>query len=238
MILSKEKNQWLDRLSQELNEFMVKLKELAARQQTEKNIEKIAASILQYNQLEKEISDRGYIISALNQPLERLTSDFFKTEIFSYFEAAETVGPELVDFLVEAFHQLSKTKILPELETIDLYQAHYKEYVFPGKILAQKFEQLDALAREMNEYIVRRDPQYDHKKSQGLLAYSFQKAINADIRLDPLIEALRQREYEYLKAEERNKLLEAIEERLGVLRFEAARQQELAMAQAIGRLEN
>ena len=153
--------------------------------------------------------------------------------MFSYFVAAETVGAELVDFLVEAYHQIVKKDKFPEFEHEQSYRAHYKEYILPGKILAHKFEQLDDLVREMNEYLVRENPDYDHQHSHDLLYHAFNVALNSDIHVDPLIEGLKNKEYEYLNPEERDKLLYEINERIAIINFEQTKNQNIAMQKAV-----
>lgn len=51
---------------------------------------KLALSILEYDKIENEISDRGLILSELQKPIESLASDYFKAELVNYFVAEET----------------------------------------------------------------------------------------------------------------------------------------------------
>lgn len=219
--------QWREKLNKEIEEYSQKLQQLIKEQEKIKSPDKLAVSILEYENLENEISDRGYVVLALDGT-DRFTSDYFKSQIFSYFEAAETVGDDLVDFLVDTFDQK-----VEDFDHEDMWLAHYKEYVLPGKILAHKFEQLDDLVGKMNEIILKKWPNYDKEKSQGVLKYSFEKVIDGNIKLDPLIDDLKTREYLNLTGEEKSELLESLETALGVKRFEDARKQELAMDKAL-----
>ncbi len=227
--------QWRDRLTQEIEENNQKLQELVKKQEKINNPEKLAVSILEYENLENEISDRGYVLTILDG-LDRFTSDYFKSQIFSYFEAAETVGEDLVNFLTEVFDQEVTTKELEDFDHEDMWLAHYKEYVLPGKILAHKFEQLDDLVGKMNEIIIKQWSDYDKEKSKTVLKYSFEKVIDGNIKLDPLIDDLKEREYKNLSEEEKDELLESLTAALGVKRFEEARRQEVAMEKAINML--
>ena len=228
--------QWRDRLSKEVEEYNTKLQELVVKQEKINNPEKLAVSILEYEDIENNISDRGYVLSALDG-LDRFTSDYFKAELMSYFEAAETVEDDLVDFLVTTFDQEVTTKEPEDFDHEDMWLAHYKEYVLPGKILAHKFEQLDDLAGKMNELIIKQWPEYDKERSKGVLKYSFEKVIDGNIKLDPLIDNLKVVDYQNLNKEEKNELLESLTAALGVKRFEEARRQEVAMDKAINMLK-
>ncbi len=229
--------QWREKLNKEVEEYNSKLQELVVKQEKIKNPEKLAVSILEYENLENEISDRGQVVSILDG-MDRFTSDYFKAEIISYFEAAETVEEGLVDFLADSFHQQVTAKELEDFDHEDIWLAHYKEYVLPGKILAHKFEQLDDLVGQMNERIIKQWPEYDKERSKGVLKYAFEKVIDGNIKLDPLIDDLKEREYKNLSEEDKNELLESLTAALGVKRFEEARQQEVAMDKAINMLKS
>lgn len=80
-------------------------------------------------------------------------------------------------------------------------------------------------------------PDYDHGRSQGLLAYSFSKILSKDIKLEPILEGIK-KDYEYLSAADRDKLLAEFEEEWGIKRFEEARKQKVAMEKALKMLED
>lgn len=224
-------------LQSEVEEWEKKLQEVIQKQKDEKKPEKLAALILEYDKIEREIEDRTHVFSVLSQPEEALASPYLKSEWYSYIEAAETVSPELVDAVMERFAVPIRQSITSgEDDAVDLIQAEYKEYLIPGQILSGHFERIDGLVMEMNAAIMKLDPGYDTKQSTLPVFYAFQKAIDSNVRIEPIAEAVKAATVKNLTVDQRNQLLDKLEERAAVLRFEITRKQNVAMDKAIEEL--
>lgn len=229
-------------LQQEIEQFEQERMAVQAEQAKENKVEKLAELILRYDQIEGEIESRSQLFSLFSSPPGSLTSPFIKAELFSYFEEAETIGPEMVNFLVEDFHTQAKKEIESgEDDEVDLIQAQYKEYILPGKIIGEKFDELDALVREMINYCYSVDPNYDpeHEPNSAgqVLKYAFEISITADTRMEPTIEAIQNQQFMFLKGEHRLELLDKAQERISILRFDEAKKQNIAMEMAVQMLE-
>lgn len=225
------------KLHNEVEEWEKKLQQVIQKQKDEKHPDKLAELILQYDQIEREIEDRSHVFSMLSQPEEALSSPFLKAEWYSYIEAAETASPELVDAVMDRFSSAIRQSIASgEDDTVDLVQAEYKEYLIPGQILAGHFERIDGLVMEMNAACVKVDPQYDMKQSFQAVYYAFQKAIDSNVRIEPIAEAIKAATVKSVTVDQRNQLLDRLEERAAVLRFETTRKQNVAMDEAVQRL--
>lgn len=221
-------------LQQQIEEYDKKLTAERIKQETLTKVEELAKSILDYNELQRQISDRTHLFALLSAPPESLRSPFIKSELFSYFEAAETVGPEFVNFLVDDFLTQIRADIQSqEDDSVDLIQSEYKEYIIPGKIIAEHFNEIDELLAEMNRFCKMLDPNYDEATAAKVLEYAFRISIDADTRMDPTIQALKEMNFQYLTPEDRVSLLDHVAEHLGVLRYEQAKNQNLAMQKAI-----
>ncbi|MEK7539822.1 MAG: hypothetical protein AAB558_01090 [Patescibacteria group bacterium] len=226
-------------LQTEVEEWEKKLHGVIQKQKEEKHAEKLAQLILQYDQIEREIEDRSHVFSVLSQPEEALNSPYIKSEWYSYIEAAETASPELVDAVMDRFAVAIRQSITSgEDDTVDLIQAEYKEYLFLGQILSGHFERVDGLVMEMNAAILKLDPAYDAKQSSAAVFYAFQKAIDSNVRIEPIAEAVKAGTVKNLTVDQRNQLLDKLEERAAVLRFEITRKQNVAMEKAVERLES
>jgi len=89
-------------------------------------------TVSDYNEIEQQIADRAHLFSLFSSPPESLTRPYVKSQLFSYFEAAETIGPQMVDFLVGDFLlQLRKEFETETYDSSDLIQAEFKEYILP-----------------------------------------------------------------------------------------------------------
>lgn len=228
-------------LQDQMNEYQQKLEAVLEKQKKLKKIEDIAQSILDYNEIERQITDRAHLFSLFFSPPESLTSPYVKSQLFSYFEAAETIGPQMVDFLVDDFlMQLRnelQSSVADNYDSADLIQAEFKEYIIPGKIIAEKFEQIDSLIEEMNQYCQKIDPHYDPMKPPNsafdVLRYAFEISITADTRMDPTVHAIKEIPFRYLTHEDRIALLGAVDEHLAVIRFEKTKEQNIAMDMAV-----
>lgn len=225
-------------LQKEVEEFETKLQELVQEQPKIKKIEKLAESILQYDELIREISDRTAVFSLLSAPPASYRSPFTKSQLFEYIQSAETISVELVDFIVSAvLEQLRKDIQSGEDDSVDLIQAEYKEYIIPGKIIAERFDEVDELLAEMNRFCTRLNQEYNPWDAGRVLAYAFRKATDADTRMDPTIAALKTGQFEYLSPEDRASLLDHVQEHLAVMRYEQARHQQIAMEKAVQMIE-
>lgn len=235
MTISQEKIfQAKQQLETDIQELEKKLQALIARQAKITKIDDYARSILEYEELQHQIEDRAHVFSLLSLAPDSLRVPFIKSELFSYFVAAETVGPELVNLLVDEFiAQVRVDMIGGEDTAVDLVQAEYKEYMLPGKMMAQAFDEIDLLIAEMNRLCMQCDSTYDAGSAERVLVYAFRAAIDADITLDPLIHALKETQFSALTEADRAQLLDAVEERLAVLRFERTKRQNIAMEKAI-----
>lgn len=226
-------------LQQQIAQYEQQLQQLIQKQEKLTKIEDLAKSILEYNQLVQEIKDRTQIFSLLASPPSALTSPFVKSELFSYFVAAETIGPELVNFLVDDFLvQVRKEFQSGEYDSIDLIKAEFKEFILPGKIIGEKFEEIDGLINEMNMYCKNIQPDYDPiTNSKEVIKYAFEISITADTRMEPTIEAIRTQPLRDISNEDRAELLDKVEEHLAVIRYNEGKNQKIAMDKAVTMLE-
>ncbi|MBI2411449.1 MAG: hypothetical protein HYV32_06175 [Candidatus Kerfeldbacteria bacterium] len=225
-------------LHDQIVQYEQQLIALTAKQEQITKLEELAKSVLEYQEIQRQLADRTHVYSLLSSPQQSLRSPFVKAELFSYFEAAETVNPALVDFLVNDF----LTEIRADMENgeddvAELIETEYKEYILPGKMMAEKFDELDALCDEMVRFCKQLEPQYNEQRAADVLKYGFIAAIDADTRMEPTIHALKEVAFRYLHDTDRAELLGHVEEHLGVLRFETARKQTLAMEQAVRMME-
>jgi hypothetical protein len=226
-------------LQQEIETYEKQLQQLAAERGTLTDIRKLAQSILHYNEIERQIEDRAHVFSLLSLAPESLLSPFIKAELFSYFAAAETIGPDMVNFLVDDVLMEVRAAIdAGEDDSTDLIQAEFREYVLPGKIIAQRFDELEPLLEEMNRQCKLLDPKYSSESARAVLRYAFEAALNADIHLDPLITAVRELPMKYLNEADRALLLDAIEQRLSSIRYELAKKENVAMERAVKLIEH
>lgn len=225
-------------LQQQIEQYEEQLKLLVAKQTEIKKVDVLAQSILQYEDLQNQISDRAHLFALFSTPPESLRRPMVKAQLFSYIEAAETVSVDLVNFLVDDFLQQIRLDIQAgEDDSIDLIQAEYKEYIIPGKIIAERFQEIDDLLSEMNRYCKMLNPQYDEMQARDVLVYAFEISITADTRMEPTVHALRELEFAFLTPEDRAALLDKVEEHLAVLRYEQARQQNISMEKALQMME-
>ncbi|MFH1426162.1 MAG: hypothetical protein ABIG66_01890 [Candidatus Kerfeldbacteria bacterium] len=225
-------------LQEEIEQFEAKLTELVAKQATIKKIEDLAQSILEYNDLERQISDRTQLFALLSEPPESLRRPMVKSALFDYFEAAETVSIEMVDFIVSDFlTQIREDVQAGEDTDLDSVEAEYKEYVLPGKIIAERFDEIDPLMDEMVRFCRLVDAGYDEKRANEVLEYAFGKSVLADTKMDPTIKALRELQFTFLTPEARARLLDQVEEHLAVLRYEEVKNQNIAMDKAVAMME-
>lgn len=223
-----------NQLQQEISDWEKKLQTIILKQKSERKLEKLAALILEYDQIEREIEDRSHVFSVLSEPEETLTSPFIKSQWYSYIEAAETVTPEVVESVMDRFSPAIRAAIeAGEDDTPDLIQSEFKEYILPGQILAGHPERLDGLVMEMNAMIRKINPNFNSSSAHELVFYAFQKAINLNVRIEPIAEVVKAGTIKSLTVDERNALLDQVEERAAVLRFEASRKQNVAMEKAL-----
>lgn len=214
------------------------LHEAEQAQMDVKSPEKIAKSILDVERIQREISDRGQIFAFLSSPESSITSPYLKAELFETIEAAETVSVQLVDVIAEhLLHYVRADIQAGEDDVVELIQAEFKEYIIPAKIIAEHFEQIDDLLEEMNRYCRAVQADYAPSSAQEVLVYAFEASFNADIRLEPTVKALREFEFTYLTPEDRAMLLDRVEERLAIIRYEKAKNENVAMEQALHMIE-
>lgn len=226
------------KLQEEITEFETKLQEHREAQAKIKKIEKLAESILQYDAIVREIADRTSVFSLLSAPTDAFASPYTKSQLFDYIQSAETVSIDLVDFIVNIMlSQLRKEIQSGEDDTVELIQAEYKEYIIPGKIISERFDEIDDLLGEMNRFCAAVNNEYNPWDARKVLAYAFRKATDADTRMDPTISALKERQFEYLTPEDRAELLDHVHEHLAVIRYDDARHQQIAMDKAVKMLE-
>ena len=211
-------------LQAEIETYEKQLQQLAAECGVMTDITKLAQSILDYNEIERQIEDRAHVFSLLSSSPESLLSPFVKAELFSYIVSAETVGPELVNFLVDDVLLEVRAAIdAGEDDAVDLVQAEFREYVLPGKIIGEKFDELESLLEEMNRDCIVVDPKYNTESARSVLRYAFEISLNSDVRLEAAIRALREMPMKYLDETDRAFLLDAVEERLASIRYENAK---------------
>lgn len=225
-------------LQNEITQYEGQLKELVTKQAQIKKIDVLAQSILQYEDLQNQISDRAHLFALLSSPPESLRRPMVKAQLFSYIEAAETIGIDMVNFLIEDFlHQIRLDIQAGEDDAVDLIHAEFKEYIIPGKIIAERFEEIDDLLAEMNRYCKMIDEQYDEEQARDVLVYAFEISVNADTRMEPTVHALREIEFGYLTPDDRAALLDKVTERLAILQYDQMRTQNIAMEKAVSMME-
>lgn len=221
-------------LQTQMHELEPQLHAVIQKQAEAKHVEVLAQLILEYNRLEREIEDRSRVFSLLSSPQQSLRSPFVKAHLFDAVVAAETVSAELVDFLVDdLLIQLRGDVQSGQDNAVDLIQAEYKEYIIPGKIMAGRFDMLNQLLEEMNRFCSVVDAAYQPSQAEHVLEYAFKKAIDADVRMPPIVNAIKEYGFQYLTEDARARLLSQVDERLAVLRFDEARKLGIAMAAAV-----
>jgi len=226
-------------LQKDIELYEKQLQKMIAQQGQMTNITQLAESILAYNEIERQIEDRAHLFSLLSSPPESLLSPYVKSELFSYIVSAETVSTEMVNFLMnDVLTQLRLLIESGEDDSIDLIQAEFREYLLPGKIIGERFEELDSLCNEMNRYCTALDSSYNPAQAERVLRYAFEISLNSDIQLDSVIEALKNMSFTYLSEADRAFLLDAVEERLASIRFEATKKHNIAMERAVKLLEH
>lgn len=221
-------------LQEQMHAYEEHLQEVVKKQTETRKIEVLAQLVLEYDQIEKEIEDRTKVLELLSAPPQSLRSPFVKANLFELFVAAETVSAALTDFLVsDVLIQLRGDIQSGEDNTTDLIQTEYKDYIIPGKLIAQRFEEIDGLLDEMNRFCKGVDPNYDDKEAQNVLEYAFRLSIDADTQLEPSVHALEKLQFRYLTPEARQRLMDHLNEHLAIVRFENARKQTIAMEHAV-----
>lgn len=225
-------------LQTEIDRYEQQLHSLVSQMEQAKKIETLAQCILTYNEIERQIEDRSKLFSLFSSPEMSWSSPYVKAELFEYIVAAETVGPEFVSVLMDDVLEEVREEVQDgELDNPDLITAEYKEHVLPGMLIARRFHEVTNILDEMNKACVGADSAYNPERAHSALVYAFRRAIDADIALDPIIHALKEWRAGWLTEEDRAELLDHVEERLAIIRFETAKNQNIAMEQAIGILE-
>jgi hypothetical protein len=238
MINPEQVFQLKQQLEQQSHELEKTLLEIQQKQQETKSVEHLAELILQYEEVQRQITDRGQLFIFFSNPESTITSPYKKAELFTTIEAAETIGLQLVDVVADMILEQVRQDIQSgEDDSADLVIAEYKEYILPAKIIAGRFDQIDMLIDEMMRACKSIDPQMNDEQAHAALVYAFEAALDADIVVDPVIQALRETEFRSLKPEDRAMLLDRVEERLAVLRYEKTKQQNIAMDQALAMIE-
>ncbi|MBU0671107.1 MAG: hypothetical protein ABH835_01390 [Patescibacteria group bacterium] len=224
------------KLEKEVEEYHRELNELIEEQATIKNVEDLAQSVIRYTEIENEISDRGLLLSLLSQDVEHFKSPYFKAQFGSYLDAAETCSPEIVNFITNVFHDAISTDFAG-YKYADEFHTEYRQHIFPGKILAGRFQDLDPLVREMIDYIKSVDPKYDENLATHELYEAFKVALGMNINLEKLKKALEEGKIAFLTEEARKDLLAMVEEREKIRLYTAAKDQNVAMERAVKMLE-
>lgn len=238
-MVSQEKTfEWKKVLQQNIEQYEKRLQETVQKQATATKIEELAQLILEYEDIQNHIGDRAHVFALLSEPMEAVRRPMVKSQFFSYIEAAETVGIELVDYLTDWFLEQIRIDIQAgEDDAVDLIQNEYKEYILPGKIIAERFDQIDMLIDEMNRYCRAVDADYDEQLANDVLEYAFRISVHADTKMEPTIHAVRELQFSALTPESRASLLDAITEHLSILRFEEGKKQQIAMDKAVEMIE-
>ena len=223
-------------LEKEVQENHTKLQQIILEQKEIKEVEKLAQSILEYTEVENQISDRGLLLSLLSQDTDHFKTPYFKAQFDNYLDAAETCSPEIVNFITDIFHEEIREDFV-NFKFTDEFHQEYRRHIFPGKILASRFEELDHLVREMNENIQKLEPEYDENLSTQELYEAFKIAIGMNINLAGVKEFLISTNIGFLTEEARKDLLELVEEREKIKEFTIAKDQNVAMERAVKMLE-
>lgn len=223
-------------LREEVDHYHEKLQKEMARQKEITNIEELAQSILDYTNIENEISDRGLILTLLSQPVDHFKSPYFKAQFGSYLDAAETCSPEIVNFITEVFHDEIRSEF-PSYKYPEEFHAEYREHILPGKILAGRFDELDGLVREMIDNVRKIEPKYDEGMAAQQLYEAFKVALGMNIRLEAVKGALEKGRIAFLTEESRKDLMELLEEKERIREFEENKDQNVAMERAVKMME-
>lgn len=99
---SVEAKNWEAQLARQIAALQTNLAENQAKLLEIKNIEKLAVTVMELEDLEQAISNQGYVLAVLQQPWERWEKELRVQEFLSYFEAASALDPELLHFLYHA----------------------------------------------------------------------------------------------------------------------------------------
>lgn len=223
-------------LEKEVEKYHQELNKLIEEQANITNVEELAQSIIHYTEIENDISDRGLLLSLFSQDVEHFKSPYFKAQFGSYLDAAETCSPEIVNFITNVFHDAISTDF-SKYRYADEFHTEYRQHIFPGKILASRFQDLDPLVKEMINYIKAVDPKYDENIVTQELYEAFKVAINMNITLSNVKKALEEGKIAFLTEEARKDLLVMIEEKEKIRRYTKAKDQNVAMERAVKMLE-
>ena len=223
-------------LEKDVEEYHKKLQEEIKKQAEITNVEELAQSIIDYTDIENEISDRGLLLTLLSQPVEHFKSPFFKAQFGPYLDAAETVSPEIINFVTDVFHDEIKEDF-PDYKYADEFTSEYREHILPGKIIAGRFNELDSLIREMNENIKNIDSKFNENLSTQQLYEAFKVALGMNIDLEGIKKGLEDEKISFLTSEAKKDLLELLAEKQRMKRFSESKDQNVAMERAVKMLE-
>lgn len=221
---------WVSKLTQDLSAFQAQLQTIIQQQTAALNAkdeETFVRLYLEYNEIEREITDRQHVMNVLEAGEERFTKDLYKSEFWSYLIAAETVSQDLVNVITEKMRAAAPGGFA-EAESYDEFQAAYKNYILPGKVIAGRFDELDTVVDEMNAHIQAKIPTYDRSLSLPVLPYAISLAIDSDTENEPVKEALETRAFRWLQPEETKRLLKEMEEQMGYVAEEQAKNEKVA----------
>ncbi len=234
MISPEQQFQTKQQLQHAVEQYEQELTTLIHQQNATKKIEELSEYLLKYNEIIRQIEDRQHVLSLLSNPVTSLRSPYVKSQFFSYVEAAETVSTDVVNLLVDEFIQQFRLDVQSGAEmTVESIQSEFKEYIIPGKITAERFAEVDDLLDEMNRYCRGVDATYKDELAHEVLVYAFRIAIDADTAMPPIVGALENHQFRYLKPEDRASLLDEAQEHIAVLHYEATKKQNVAMDQAV-----
>lgn len=221
------------RLHEEIEEYEKKLQILIKKQAQLTSIEELGQSVLEYDELEHQIEDRTKIFSFFSAPETSVSNPYVKAELSATIEAAETIDLEIVNVLADEILVAVRKEVDVTDDDCAVITNDFKEYVLPAKIIAGKFDELSSLLVEMISTCRQQVKNFNEKEVEKVFVYAWQRAIDADINLDPIIRALRMQKFQFLTNTDRAALLDRVEERLAVLRFEQAKKQQLALQKAV-----
>lgn len=203
---------WVKKLTEENTAFLSQLQDVTKAQAVALSKKDEAAYVdlyLKYEDLQREINDRQIVLDLLGSGDSRFSSQLYQAEFWNYLVAAETISNDLVNALVDKMHA-AIVKELPTYESYEEFHAPYKHILIPGKIVAGRFDEIDGMVEEMNNYIQQVIPEYDRSKSLEVLPVAFGYSIAADTKNPPIQKALETRQFQWLLPEEQKRLLKEV----------------------------
>lgn len=215
------------------------LQALIVSQHEMKDINVLARSIREYENIEHMIENQAHVFSFFSSPVDSVLSPFVKMELLSYVLAARDVDSEIAKTTAAVVHQeLSLMAQSEEDSDTTNIEEEYKEFILPAYLIAEQYAEIESLMRELIRFCQLRDQQYNEIHARDVLRYAVELTIDVSTSLDSLIVLIREGLGTWMSEADRVGLLDACEERLASLRFDEKKRENLAHEKAVLMLEN